>query len=64
MQAQLAAAGTHMLFSAPWFPAYGGDSAYQPAIDAMRAAGLHVTGTTQPRAAGFLSGLSTNIFLA
>ena len=61
MQLQLEAAGTHMLFSAPWLPGADGASAYQPAIDAMRAAGLHVTGTTQPRSAGFLSGLSTNI---
>lgn len=58
---QLEAAGTHMLFSAPWLPGSDGTSAYQPAIDAMRADGLHVTGTTQPRSAGFLSGLSTNI---
>ena len=61
MQLQLQAAGTHMLFSAPWLPGVDGASAYQPAIDAMRQAGLHVTGTTQPRSAGFLSGLSTNI---
>lgn len=61
IEAQVAAAGTHMLFSAPWLPGPGLDSAYQPAIDAMRARGLDVTGTTQPRAAGFLSGLSTNI---
>ncbi len=61
MRRQLEAAGTHMLFSAPWLPGSAGDSAYQPAIDAMQAEGLQVTGTTQPRAAGFLSGLSTNI---
>ncbi|MEM6999920.1 MAG: amidohydrolase family protein [Pseudomonadota bacterium] len=61
MRLQLEAAGTHMLFSAPWIPGDNGASAYQPAIDAMRAAGLEVTGTTQPRAAGFLSGLNTNI---
>jgi N-acyl-D-aspartate/D-glutamate deacylase len=61
MQLQLQAAGTHMLFSAPWLPGVDGASAYQPAIDAMRAIGLQVTGTTQPRSAGFLSGLTTNI---
>ena len=61
MQAQLEAAGTHILFSEPRLPGHGGDSAYQPTIDAMRAAELHGTRTTQPRAAGFLSGLSTNI---
>lgn len=61
MRAQVEAAGTHMLFSAPWLPGAGSDSAYQPAIDAMRRDGLKVIGTTQPRAAGFLSGLSTHI---
>lgn len=61
MRLQLEAAGTHMLFSAPWLPGVDGASAYQPAIDAMRADGLAITGTTQPRSAGFLSGLSTNI---
>ncbi|MEM7100489.1 MAG: amidohydrolase family protein [Pseudomonadota bacterium] len=61
MRLQLEAAGTHMLFSAPWLPGQNGASAYQPAIDAMRKDGLNVTGTTQPRSAGFLSGLSTHI---
>ena len=61
MRLQAEAARTHMLFSAPWLAGVNGDSAYQPAIDAMRADGLKVTGTTQPRSAGFLSGLSTNI---
>ena len=64
MHRQLEAAGTHMLFSAPWLPGENGDSAYQPAIDSMRAAGLNVTGTTQPRAAGFLSGLNTFILFS
>ena len=58
---QLEAAGTHMLFSAPWLAGEDGRNAYQPAVDAMRAAGLEITGTTQPRSAGFLSGLSTDI---
>ena len=58
---QLEAAGTHMLFSAPWLGGENGINAYQPAIDAMRADGLEITGTTQPRSAGFLSGLSTDI---
>ena len=61
MRKQLEAAGTHMLFSAPWMPGADGRSAYQPAIDEMRSAGLNITGTTQPRAAGFLSSLSTPI---
>ena len=64
MHRQLEAAGTHMLFSAPWLPGKNGESAYQPAIDSMRAAGLNVTGTTQPRAAGFLSGLNTFILFS
>ena len=61
MRLQLEAAGTHMLFSAPWLPGSDGANAYQPAIDAMRKDGLNITGTTQPRSAGFLSGLSTHI---
>ena len=61
MRVQLEAAKTHMLFSAPWLPGEDGKSAYQPAIDEMRAAGLEITGTTQPRSAGFLSGLNTPI---
>ena len=64
MRKQLEAAGTHMLFSAPWLPGVNGASAYQPAIDSMREAGLNITGTTQPRAAGFLSGLSTSILFS
>jgi len=64
MRSQLEAAGTHMLFSAPWLPGENGASAYQPAIDSMRAAGLNITGTTQPRAAGFLSGLNTFILFS
>ena len=43
MHKQLEAAGTHMLFSAPWLPGADGASAYQPAIDSMRAAGLNIT---------------------
>ncbi|HCD27643.1 MAG TPA: hypothetical protein DER02_08985 [Gammaproteobacteria bacterium] len=64
MRKQLEAAGTHMLFSAPWLPGENGASAYQPAIDSMRSAGLDITGTTQPRAAGFLSGLNTFILFS
>ena len=45
-------------------PGVNGASAYQPAIDSMREAGLNITGTTQPRAAGFLSGLSTSILFS
>ena len=61
MKKQLTAAGTRLLFSAPWEPGKDGASAYQEAIDDMRSSGLDITGTTQPRAAGFLSGLKTDI---
>ncbi len=64
IRAQVEAAGTRMLFSAPWLPGESGASAYQPAIEAMRRDGLDVVGTTQPRAAGFLSGLQTSILFA
>lgn len=63
MKQQLTASGTRLLFSAPWEPGEGGASAYQPAIDDMKQAGLDITGTTQPRAAGFLSGLKTNVLI-
>lgn len=58
---QLTAARTRLLFSAPWEPGENGKSAYQPAIDDMRDSGLDVVGTTQPRAAAFLSGIKSNV---
>lgn len=61
MRKQLEAAGTRLLFSAPWESGKNGDSAYQPAVDEMQKAGLNIWGTTQPRPAAFLSGLKTNI---
>ena len=61
MKKQLQAAGTRLLFSAPWTPGPDGASAYQAAVDDMQAAGLDIHGTTQPRAAGFLSGLKTSV---
>jgi len=61
MRKQLEAAGTRMLFSAPWETGENGDSAYQPDIEDMQNAGLNIWGTTQPRPAAFLSGLKTNI---
>lgn len=61
MRKQLKAAGTRMLFSAPWLPGEDGASAYQPAITAMQEEGLNIFGTTQPRAAAFLSGLKTDV---
>ncbi|MCH2352173.1 MAG: amidohydrolase family protein [Pseudomonadales bacterium] len=56
---QLTAARTRLLFSAPWEPGKDGKSAYQPAINDMQSHGLDVMGTTQPRAAAFLSGLKS-----
>ena len=58
---QLTAARTRLLFSAPWEPGKDGKSAYQPAINDMQSHGLDVMGTTQPRAAAFLSGLKSNV---
>ena len=61
---QLTAAKTRLLFSAPWEPGENGVSAYQGAIDDMKASGLDIVGTTQPRAAAFLSGLQSNLLFA
>ena len=61
MREQLRAAKTRLLFSAPWTPTATGENAYLPGIDAIREEGLDIVGTTQPRAAGFLSGLKTNV---
>ena len=61
---QLTAAKTRLLFSAPWEPGENGVSAYQGEIDDMKASGLDIVGTTQPRAAAFLSGLQSNLLFA
>ncbi len=61
MHAQLRAAKTRLLFSAPWTPTPTGENAYLPGIEAIRAEGYDIVGTTQPRAAGFLSGLKTSV---
>ena len=61
---QLKAAQTRLLFSAPWEPGKNGTSAYQDAIDDMKASGLDIVGTTQPRAAAFLSGLQSNVLFS
>ncbi len=64
MKKQLEAAQTRLLFSAPWTPGENGESVYQKAVEEMQSAGLNINGTTQPRAAGFLSGLQTNVLIA
>ena len=61
---QLSASGTRLLFSAPWEPGKDGSSAYQGAIEDMKANGLDINGTTQPRAAAFLSGLQSNVLFS
>lgn len=61
MHQQLRAAGTRLLFSAPWTPDADGSNAYLPGVEAMQREGLEIYGTTQPRAAGFLSGLKTGV---
>ena len=61
---QLSSSGTRLLFSAPWEPGKDGSSAYQGAIEDMKANGLDINGTTQPRAAAFLSGLQSNVLFS
>ena len=64
---QCRAAGTRILFSAPYAP--GMDDAavaergngYDGAINAMREEGLDVTGLTLPRSGGFVTGLRTDM---
>ena len=63
---QCRAAGTRLLFSAPYFPDPSGSGAagertgYDQAIAAMRDEGLDVSGLTLPRSGGFVSGLQTD----
>ena len=63
---QCRAAGTRLLFSAPYFPDQSGSGAagertgYDQAIAAMRDEGLDVSGLTLPRSGGFVSGLQTD----
>ncbi len=65
MREQLRAGAASVLFSAPWVPGeVAGVSAYQPEIEAIRAEGYAIFGTTQPRSAGFLSGLKTDFLFA
>ena len=59
---QCRAAGTRILFSAPYFPSTEGEgTGYDAAIAAMRDEGLDVNGLTLPRSGGFVSGLRTDI---
>ena len=59
---QCRAAGTRILFSAPYFPDTEGEgTGYDAAIAAMRDEGLDVNGLTLPRSGGFVSGLRTDI---
>ena len=56
------AAGTRLLFSAPYHPGTNGsETGYDHAIASMRDEGLDVSGLTLPRSGGFLSGLTTDM---
>ncbi|MCY3838470.1 MAG: amidohydrolase family protein, partial [Gammaproteobacteria bacterium] len=56
------AAGTRLLFSAPYHPGTDGNgTGYDDAIASMRGEGLDVSGLTLPRSGGFLSGLTTDM---
>ncbi len=61
LKKQLKAAGTRLLFSAPWNPGNEGTNGYQSAILDMQAEGMDITGLTLPRSGGFVSGLKTDI---
>ena len=59
---QVRAAGTRVLFSAPYNPGPDGTgTGYDGAIAAMQSEGLDVNALTLPRSGGFLSGLTTGI---
>ncbi len=59
---QVRAAGTRVLFSAPYNPGPDGTgTGYDSAIAAMQSEGLDVNALTLPRSGGFLSGLTTGI---
>ena len=59
---QVRAAGTRILFSAPYNPGPDGTgTGYDSAIAAMQSEGLDVNALTLPRSGGFLSGLTTGI---
>ena len=59
---QCRAAGTRVLFSAPYAPSRdGAGTGYDRAIAAMQNEGLDVNALTLPRSGGFLSGLHTDM---
>ena len=61
LTSQVRAAGTRILFSAPYGPGPRGEgTGYDAAIAAMQAEGLDVNALTLPRSGGFLSGLRTD----
>ena len=61
---QLRAAGTRILFSAPYAPGPKGEgSNYDAAIAAMQSEGMDVNALTLPRSGGFVSGLRTELAL-
>jgi N-acyl-D-amino-acid deacylase len=62
LKSQLVAAGTRLLFSAPWNPGEEeGTTGYQSAISEMKDSGLDITGLTLPRSGGFVSGIKTDM---
>ena len=61
LTSQVRAAGTRILFSAPYSPGpEGKGTGYDAAIAAMQREGLDVNALTLPRSGGFLSGLHTD----
>ena len=62
LTSQVRAAGTRILFSAPYNPGPdGAGTGYDAAIAAMQSEGLDVNALTLPRSGGFLSGLHTDM---
>ena len=61
VESQCRAAGTRILFSAPFMEDTDGRLSYQQSIGSMQADGLDVNGLTMPRSGGFLSGLKTDV---
>ena len=62
---QCRAAGTRILFSAPYHPGAGGEgTGYDAAIASMKQEGLDVNALTMPRSGGFLSSLKTDILFS